>query len=986
MPLETGTRVGERYRIVGPLGAGGMGVVYRARDEKLGRQVALKTLPKDRVGDARARARLLREARSAAALEHPGIAQVYDVGETDDGGAFLVMELVRGHSLRELIKSDAIEREEVLEVVEQVAAALDHAHGQGVIHRDIKPDNVMVRDDGRAVLLDFGLAKDLGFAMADTIDSDTPDAELEHITKEGTLIGTLSYLAPEQARGRDVGPKSDQFALAATAYEALAGRLPWVGREPAAILAQILCDDAPPPSSIESSLPVSVDRVFGRALAKEPEDRFADSSEFAEALRHAFVDPDAEVAAPVRPAPPSEGRMARSSVPVLVTIGVVVAGALAASLLWQSPDPSPPPPELPADAVVGCPVFEARGVDEPSSWLGAMAGDLVCRQLTFHLGGEPSRAREPAELLDLPRLAVDGFPVDPYIAPDVRERSLAAAGDLEGWVDGVVTRTARGRFEIELRLYVRGDEAPQATVTGEGAALHVAALEATRALAAEDAWPAVAGISPQIAPWLGTDDVEVALLYDALGEAVLSGVGLEETCATLMEREAALGALRGEVGRVCARFRVEGADQLEVPPLDRSSLGALALTAAEHADDLEESQLRDFAEQLADARLEQTEPYPRACLARGEILLFEQLGEMDRARDLARTAAEDHPEDWFLRVHLVRALRRTPGVVGATRALAAWHPGTPEAWRTLALPKRASDREQVREWLRRAYLSGGALPLTGIQLADALLRDEGGRDEVRTIASRYATGGAGDRLAGEYLRARLEITEAQLGAALQRLSAAFLAHDRFGRLVDGDYDAMVWLVELARLLERGPEIADPLARHYVLAEPQRLDLGQPHYEVPMIRLCMVASPEVARPCLESLAALREGRAARAGRVAGAEDLLAGALRHANGDDAGAVEAWRPLVRTRASWLPPEPFEREGEDALLARLVRAQMRRPTFGGASGVHAEEAERAARAGDSERARELAQRVIDAWSVADVEVPAVARMRALIERLGAP
>src|SRR5690606_14309056 len=140
--LEPGARIDGRYRIIGPLGEGGMGVVYRARDERLGRQVAIKTLPASRVGDEQARARLLREARAAAALEHPGIAQVYDVGETEDGGAYLVMELVRGTSLRKAMRD--LSRERVLELLDELAAALDHAHASGVIHRDIKPDNVMV--------------------------------------------------------------------------------------------------------------------------------------------------------------------------------------------------------------------------------------------------------------------------------------------------------------------------------------------------------------------------------------------------------------------------------------------------------------------------------------------------------------------------------------------------------------------------------------------------------------------------------------------------------------------------------------------------------------------------------------------------------------------------------------------------------------------------------------------------------------------------
>ena len=811
--------------------------------------------------------------------------------------------------------------------------------------------------------------------MAETVSGDTPTEDAEHLTHEGALLGTLSYIAPEQARGVNVGPKSDQFALAATAYEALAGRLPWTGRNIASVLAQILVDEAPAPSTIESSLPAAVDAVFAKALAKEPEERFEDAGTFSRTLQEAF-EPDAVPIDSIAPPPPK-----RSWTPILLAAGVVISGGLALSVLLRphDPTPPPPPPHLENEAVVGCPIFEAEGVEEPNGWLGAMAADLACRRATVYLGGNPRRAREPAELLDLPRIASDGFPSDPYVAPDARERSLEAARQLDGMIDGTVRHRDNGTFLVQTVLRVDGEELRE--TAGEGETIHEATRHAIDQLVQHD-FPVRDAIDREFAPWLGTADRDIALHYEDLGEAVLTGIGIEEHCTALIARADELGPLRGEVGRVCARFRVEGAQGLDRPDLDRSSLGALALTAAEHADRLEENEVRDLADQLATERLREQRPYARATLARGEILLYEQLGEMDRARDLLLTAPDNHPEDWFLRVHLVRAMRRTSGVRSATYALAAWHPGTPEAWRTLALPIRR-DHEEALPWLRRAYVSGGALPLMGIELASALLATRRGRGEVRAIAARYGSSGARGRLAGQYLQARLEVVDAQLGAALTRLQEALMVHDRFGRLVDGDAAAVVWLIDLAIALERGPEVAGPLAQRFVLAEPHRLDLGQPHYEVPMIRLCMIASPEVAAPCLTRLRDLRAGRAARAGRVDGAGELLEGALHFVADEYDEAIEAWRPLVRTRASWLPPKPFEVRGDEALLERLVRAQLRRDTLAGARPVHAEEAVRAARRGDAERARELAQQVLDAWAAADVPVPAVQRMRGLLADL---
>lgn len=970
--LEPGTRLGGRYRIATPLGAGGMGVVYRARDEKLGRQVAVKTLVAERVGDDKARARLVREARAAAALEHPGIAQIFDVGETEDGGAFLVMELVRGKSLRALMSSKALEPEAILRVITEVADALDHAHEQGVIHRDIKPDNVMVREDGRACLLDFGLAKEITPAMAETVDSDTPD-EAEHLTKEGALIGTLSYLAPEQARGIDVGPRSDQFALATTAYEALAGRLPWDGKNAAAVLAQILVDDAPAPSSLESALPLRTDHVFARALAKDPAERFEDARSFARALTESFDDEVPMAAAP--PSPPAWVSWA-------ALVAVAVATALALSVLWPDEvEPETPAPTLAAlasDAVIGCPILDASGVTEPSGWFGAMAADLACQRLTEHLGGDVARTRTPPELLELEPIADDDFPRDPYVEDDARERSMEVARALDAFVTGSVRRGGDGRFEVTLSLET--PDGTLATADGSGDAVHLAVAEALDGLVASDAIAGQENLDEDVARWFGASSVEIALGFDDLSHASLTGVGVDEACEALIARASELGPIRAEVRRVCLRHGVEAASSLTRPPLDRSGPAGLALTAHEHADELPEEELRALAAELAEARREESSALGQATLAKGEILIAEQLGERDRSRDLLIMAARLRPRDWFFRVHLVRAMLRTRGAHAATRALGAWAPHSPEAWRTVALP--IHDPEVSAVFLRRAYESGGTLPLHGIFLGNALLRI-GRREEVRAIAARYATAGPRTRLAGELLRARVEISEGRFGRAFERLSEALQGVERFGNFTDGDTEALLWMLDLSEVLERREEAADPVARRLVLADPPRLVTDQPHYELLAMSLCMHASAEVGAACLARLRGLRESHDVRAARLGGASALLDGAERYVVEDWPGAVEAWRPIVGSRAPFLRVDAFERAGEPELVARIERRNMRRETFAGARLAHVRGARRAAAAGETERARELAERVVEAWSTADVAVPGVAEMRALLAEL---
>jgi serine/threonine-protein kinase len=282
------TVIAGRYEIVAPLGEGGMGQVVRARDTKLDREVALKLLPAKAVGDEKARARLLREARAAAKLSHPGIVHVYDTGETHDGGAFIAMELVQGRTLRDVLAAGGSPPATIVRALVECARALAYAHAKGSVHRDVKPENIMIRDDGRAALLDFGIAK--------AIVADAPT-----LTDAGQVLGTPAYLSPEQARDEELDGRADEFALAVTAYEALTGKLPWKSNTLPSMMAEILRDDPPPPSTINAALPPAVDTVLLRALAKRREDRYADLEAFADALEEIL----AKLGGPLRHTPPS---------------------------------------------------------------------------------------------------------------------------------------------------------------------------------------------------------------------------------------------------------------------------------------------------------------------------------------------------------------------------------------------------------------------------------------------------------------------------------------------------------------------------------------------------------------------------------------------------------------------------------------------------------------------------------------------------------
>src|SRR4051794_16326018 len=289
MPLSLGTLLAGRYEITAPIAVGGMGEVWRARDRVLDRTVAAKVLRSEYTGDPNFLARFRNEARHTAALTHPNIASVYDYGETrDENGstvAYLVMEFVEGQTLVSILHEEGrLPVDWTLHVLGQAADGLSAAHKAGVVHRDIKPGNLMVRPDGVVKLTDFGIAQ---------ARDATP------LTRTGMVVGTAQYLSPEQAQGMEVTAASDVYSLGVVAYECLSGARPFDGASQVAIaLAHI---NRPPPP-LPAEVPPAVRLLVERALAKDPADRFPDGGAFAEAVRRVAAGGTLAAAAPLSPA------------------------------------------------------------------------------------------------------------------------------------------------------------------------------------------------------------------------------------------------------------------------------------------------------------------------------------------------------------------------------------------------------------------------------------------------------------------------------------------------------------------------------------------------------------------------------------------------------------------------------------------------------------------------------------------------------------
>ncbi len=410
MAIASGRRLGP-YEILSAIGAGGMGEVYKARDTRLDRIVAIKVLPPHLADRSELRERFEREAKTIAGLNHPHICVLYDIGQ-QDGIDYLVMEYLEGETLAHRLQKGALPLEQVSQYVIEIADALDKAHRKGVTHRDLKPGNIMLTKTGTK-LLDFGLAKlKQEAAPANVQLSELPTAS-DPLTAKGTIVGTLQYMAPEQLEGKEVDARTDIFAFGAVMYEMATGKRAFEGKSQASLIATILQIDPPSMSSLQPMTPLALDRAVKICLAKDPDDRWQTASDLTRELK--WIAERGSQAGVSQPTPSAKGIRSLGRTALILSLGILLLVAAIAGIAAWNLKPSPPQPVTrtvitlpPGQQLAGLENGPAVALSPDGTRLAYVARQSGTQQLYL-------RALDSLEARPIP--GTDGA-VNPFFSPD----------------------------------------------------------------------------------------------------------------------------------------------------------------------------------------------------------------------------------------------------------------------------------------------------------------------------------------------------------------------------------------------------------------------------------------------------------------------------------------------------------------------------------------------------------------------------------------
>jgi eukaryotic-like serine/threonine-protein kinase len=1002
-----GRRIGH-FVVEAPLGHGGMGVVYRLRHEQLPNTFAALKVLRPELADAPAmRGRFVQEALVAAALGGHRVARPLDLGRLDDGTHYIIMEYVPGRTLAEHLEAGALPLGAALKIAYRIADIMALAHAREILHRDLKPSNVMLVGDeveAPVKLLDFGVARVAGeLKLAETV--------------ENAIIGSPGYMSPEAASGLAVDGKSDVFSLGVTLYKMLTAELPFPPALDRASVMALLAAAIPPIASRRLAhlepVPVEVEALLARALAKDASDRpsmaelrdalfaalraqspddavsvarlepsplprlapdaldptasFSDAADTDLAALKARLEAFCQTRAPDFP-PAAAVATSRRWWLAALAVGTLIAGGA----VWRALPPRSP--LFTRNARLACPPLRAMGVEAPTTWLGAAAAEELAQRVRELLSGQEGVALGPATLLDLPRIPTESFPEDPYGDPDARERSVKAARDrADAWFDGAVTRKSSS-FEVELVLR-RKDGAVLATAAAEAGLLETAVVAALDRLDRR-AMPHPDRILGSRAGWQGLQDME-ALLYTSN-----SGRNTQELCQGYWVRRAKLGPDERYYARGCAASHPAWMKSLPPLHLDRSSpynITASAMDLAAESND--PATLKDALAALEQLDVPATSPVGRSRILCTKAQVWSALGDSGKAHQAALEAVNVAPEEggWYQLVQSSDAGNQVP----IYRAYAAWAPESSFGHFLLASFSRP---EMALRFARRAFELDHA-DLVSARMLGRELIGAGRLEEVRALAAYFTGEAPEERSLRAYLLGRVDFAEGRLSVGFERLRRELLA--RHPGVVIGLQPALVEnALQVGAMLGRVHELADALVERFVLSGNDDAVIRKEGLWV-TAAVCFHASPPVLQKCAASLAdRFVPGKTTSFEWTYGGEEMFRALQALARGDRKAMIAEIRKMQSSsgqRTLGEIPSVLVEVGAPDLAQSIDEENLTlyAKLLNGPAPSAPPMAERAFRRGDLKRARELAQAVVDHWSHADVALPQVAQMRALLKKL---